>query len=991
MIGKLKKTVKQNVSANARAALAKRLSRHISGDIRFERFDLARYATDASPFQVFPLGVVVPKTQDDIKAAVTIANEAGVPVTARGGGSGLSGQSIGEGLILDFSKYLTRMLFCDSQAMTCIVEPGITLAALNTALNSKSLWFPIDIGSAHQATIGGMAGTDAIGVRALQYGRMRDNIVAVDAILADGSEVSFGEIGEEFGLDAQRDTSSMLILDLLEIVEGNEAAVAALRLLPSQQPGYNVRPLLQRANQQNLAAFFAGSEGTLAIAKQIELKLAHHPQNRALGICQFPSLPEALRAVPAILELLPTAMELADRYVMELGLMGLATSDPVRRVLRKDTGACLFVEFTESNSVSGAKKLKELADLMDGLGYARAVNEVLGSATQSATWGLRSKGVMRLFSNTATHPNLSPIEEFALPIDCLATAAEALTTLLTRHQLNVVWHGQVGTGTLHMRPWLHRSDNVADAGGLVREVSGILHDFAGSIASSQGHGIARSYNMEHLRDPKITALFEQIKVRFDPHNLLNPGKIVFPPVADEPAMWKSHPANTHPALTSALDCEGNGLCRKLNDEVVCPSYHVTHDERDSPRGRANTIRLAVAGELGDDALASPEMAETMHSCVSCKSCRGACPNSVDVATAKIAVQEAHAKKHGLTRFERSIAYLPHTAPRLRQWRHLLNLRDVLPWAARLSEKLTGISADRPWPRWDAKPFKTNEPIGPENGTEILLFIDTFNNYFDAGTLRAAVDVLAASGFRVIPFLPPENERPYCCGRTFLEAGLIDEARKEAERLITAAAPFVARGVQIVGLEPSCLLTIRDEFLNIHNITGAKEIAAGSMLFEEVMTRQNVAKAIRPHLRQVEADTLCFGHCHQTAFGSAPAAKAVAELVPGLRVSEGKHVCCGMGTSFGYKPENIPMSLQIGETSLFPQIRAADRDTLLVADGFACRTQILHGTGRTARHTAVLLKLALAIGELSNIDADEGEEENSTKVKRLTRLLHHYFK
>jgi Fe-S oxidoreductase len=353
------------------------------------------------------------------------------------------------------------------------------------------------------------------------------------------------------------------------------------------------------------------------------------------------------------------------------------------------------------------------------------------------------------------------------------------------------------------------------------------------------------------------------------------------------------------------------------------------------------------------------------------------------------VQQARAEKHGLTRFERSAAYLPHAAFRMRRWRHLLNLRDVLPWAAGLSEKLTGFSADRPWPHWDDKPFAASTPIGPENGTEILLFLDTFNNHFDAGTLRAAVDVLAASGFRVIPFLPPDNERPYCCGRTFLEAGLVDEARKEAERFVTAAAPFVARGVQMIGLEPSCLLTIRDEFPNMLDIPGGRELAAKSMLFEEVMTRQPVIKAIKSHLQQIEAKAICFDHCHQNAHG-AVSTKAVAELVSGLQIEEGAHVCCGMGTFFGYDPKTVSLSLQMGEASLFPKIRNADNDTLLVADGFACRTQILHGTGRTARHAAVLLKLALAAKEQSSEVLEESEKEDAPS-RRLARLLQHYFK
>lgn len=764
----------------------------------------------------------------------------------------------------------------------------------------------------------------------------------------------------------------------------------ALSHLPAAQPGYNVWPLLHGEGPQNLAAFFTGSEGTLAIARRIELKLARRPRNRALGVCQFPSVPDAMAAVPEVLALQPTAMELADRYVMELGFMGLAPADPARRLMRKETGACLFVEFMEGNSVANAKKLKELTEVMLGLGHPRAVNEVMGAAVQNATWGMRRKGLMRLFSNTVTNPRLAPIEEFALPVDKLEEAAEQLIELLKQSRLNAVWHGHVGVGALHVRPWLHRSDNPGDTVAMAREASAMLREFAGSFASSQGHGIARSARMEALRNPDITELFEQLKARVDPHNRFNPGKIVLPACAEEPSLWRNYATSENPLLADALGCEANGRCRKLTDDIMCPSFRVTRDERDSPRGRANTLRLALAGELGEDALASEEMAETMQSCVSCKACKGECPNSVDIASAKIAVQEAHAQKHGLSRFEHSAAFLPHTAPRLRQWRHLLNLRDILPWGAALSERLTGFSADRPWPHWHARPFVPGEVFGPEDGEEIALLVDTFNSYFDAGTLRAGADVLAAAGYRVIPLLPPENERPYCCGRTFLEAGLVDQARQEAQRLITATAPFLARGVRILGLEPSCLLTIREEFRKMLPTTSVDELSTKSVLFEEIMSQPAAAKAIRPYLRHIEANALCFGHCHQSAHGSVPAAKAVAALVPGLKITEGNKVCCGMGTSFGYNPKNVALSLQMGEASLFPQIRGVDRDTLLIADGFSCRTQISHGTGRNARHTAVLLKLALAAQEEIGAAPESGETDRA-HASRLKRLKRHYFR
>jgi len=969
-------------SALVRSNLANRLRREIAGEVLFDRFDRGRYATDASTHQTFPLGIVLPKTQDDVMAAVSIAWEAGVPVAARGGGTGQAGEAVSEGLIIDFSKHLTRLLYYDSNAKTCIVEPGITLAALNAALRPHRVWFPIDIASAQQATIGGMAGTDAIGWRALRYGRMRDNIAAMDAVLADAAEASFGEVPEDFGKSRIAAASGPLILDLLETIEGYDDAIRALPGFLGAQRGYNVEALLPDAKPQNLAAFLAGSGGTLAIAKRIELKLARRLHSRVLGICHFPSTANALAAVPLIVALGPTAVELSDRRILDLGLAGLGAADPVRRLLRKDSEALLFVEFMEGNRVANARKLKELADAMFGLRHARAVSEVIGAAVQKATWAVRSKGLQRLAA--APHPGrpAAGFAAFAVPIASLAAAAQQFTELFARAGMSLIWHGHAGAGALHLRPWVDAHADAQAARDVAEEAAAILRSFAGSMTI----GTARSEAIESGQEGRLTDLYEQIKARFDPQNRLNPGKIVFGPAPGATALRRPEPAQAaHPAM-DIPPCDGNGLCRSLDEGTMCPSFRVTRDERDSPRGRANTLRLALLGELGPGAFTSEDMAQTLKLCVSCKACRSECPHAVDIAAAKITVEAARREKFALSRSEQAAAFLPHYAPRLRPWRHLLNVRDFVPWMAPLSEKFTGLSADRPWPRWRGQPFAGPDPIGAEGGRDILLFLDTFNSYFDVSALRAAADVLAASGFRVRPLTPPPGERPFCCGRTLLEAGLIEAARAEARRLIAATAPFLERGTALVGLEPACVLTMRDEFVHLLKEDGAGALAEQAKLFEEVMTEAAPAQTLAPQLHPIEAEALQFSHCHQRAFGTAALAKQVAQMVPGLTLRQGDIACCGMGVAFGYQPDVVGVSLQMGEQALFPQIRKTGRDTLLLADGFACRKQILDGTGRGARHTAVLLKLALLAGQRAGASKSGGADP-----KRLARWRRRYFR
>jgi FAD/FMN-containing dehydrogenase/Fe-S oxidoreductase len=975
------------LSANARSALAGQFEFAIQGDVLFDDYSRAQYAVDASPYETFPAAVVLPRTQDDLLETIRIAWDAGVPVIARGGGTGRLGQAVGEGVVVDFSKYLTRFLYYDASARTCIVEPGITPQALNKALRPERVWFPVDIASAAQATIGGMLATDAIGSRALLYGRMRDNISACDAVLAHGADISFQEISQNFGLENAPGEDGSLILDLLEIAQNHQDIIRTLRELKGAQLGYNVQTLAAGYPSQNLAAFLAGSEGTLAVVKRMELKLVRRPLGRALGVCYFPLLSCALRAVAQIVALQPSDIELSSRHILELASAIPENKDVGRRLMRDSAEVMLIVEFMEGNRVKNARKLKDLSELMAQLGHPRAVSEHLGSAAQEAVKRVHGDGLSRLYAKTPASMAFVAIKDIALPLQDLPSMAEAIDGIFLRHGMNAVWHGQVGVGAIYVRPWLFRNSEPDQISAVARNLQDRLEEFTGGYNTVEGYGTARSFPIENLRDRKMTRLFEEIKSRFDPQNRLNPGKIVGS-VKPVPEMMRARPENGTAYGLSALNCGGTAICRALDKDVMCPSFKVTRNESDSPRGRANAFRLALAGQLGPDPLASDDMAKTMALCVSCKACRSECPRAVDITQARIAVQSDRAQKFGLTKFEWTAAHLPHYAPRMRSWRHILNLRDYLPWTASFSERLTGISAVRPWPRWSGNPFPAGRIGNGKGGMEILLFPDTFNNYFDPVTLRSAADVLSASGFRLNLLLPPRGERPYCCGRTFFEMGLVDQARLEARRLIAAAAPFIERNIPLVGLEPACILTMRDEFLNVLNENGAQSLASASLLFEEVMSQPSLGEAIKPKLFDIEADVLFKPHCHQYAFKTAKSAQWVAAMVPGINVIETETSCCGMGTLFGYHQENVSTSFQMGENALFPQIRRASRDTLLIADGFACRKQINDGTGRTVRHTAVLLKLSLAAKEKLGHDV---VINGARFKKRFFRLRRHYFR
>jgi Fe-S oxidoreductase len=408
-------------------------------------------------------------------------------------------------------------------------------------------------------------------------------------------------------------------------------------------------------------------------------------------------------------------------------------------------------------------------------------------------------------------------------------------------------------------------------------------------------------------------------------------------------------------------CNNNGACRTLAGGVMCPSYRVTRDERDVTRGRANSLRLAITGQLGPDALTSDEMAETLKLCVSCKACRRECPTGVDMARMKIEVQAARTAKHGLSLRDRLVGYLPRYAPTAARWPRLMNLRNDLPWLARLSESMVGLSARRNLPQWRRDAYREKDAaIGPPEGPEVVFFADTFNRYFEPENIAAALDVLTAAGRRVhLPRPADGASRPLCCGRTFLSVGLVEQARREAERTLTALAPFIARGIPIIGLEPSCLLGFRDEIPALVKGDGARRLAAHALLFEEYIVREASAGTFNLALAPVGKSALLHGHCHQKSFGAMGAVEKALKLVPELAVETVETSCCGMAGAFGYGADTLAVSLAMGELSLLPAVRDAAADTLIVADGTSCRQQIKDGAQREALHVARVLAMSLA--------------------------------
>lgn len=974
--------------------LAARLAREITGEVLFDRFSRGRYATDASFYQIMPAGVVVPRSMDEALLALAIARDEGLKVTPRGGGTSQCGQTVNDGLVVDLSKHLNRILSLDVEGRTCMVEPGIVLDDLNRQLRKHGLWFPVDVSTASRATIGGMAGNNSCGGRSLRYGTMRDNTLSMEAALADGTLSRFGEVPRDLTDLDLSDATRALFRDMLDLGarEANEIA-ARFPKVQRRVGGYNLDALVPRNAPNNMAHLLVGSEGTLAFTTKVELKLWPVIRNKALGVCHFGSFYEAMDAAQHLVKLKPIAVELVDRTMIALGREIAMFAPVISAAIKGDPDAVLVVEFAEEDQADNLVRLKQLGELMGDLGFGwnndtrkwGGVVEISEPALQSGIADFRAAGLNVMMSMKQEGKPVSFVEDCAVPLPHLADYTARLNEVFARHGTSGTMYAHASEGCLHVRPVLNLKleKDVKAMRAIAEEAFALVRDYKGSHSGEHGDGLVRSEFHETMFGERLVADFKEVKQRFDPDGVLNPGKIVDAPKMDDRSLFRFKPGYRVSELKTKLDwsaypgagggfqgavemCNNNGACRKLEGGVMCPSYRATRNEMDLTRGRANTLRLAISGQLGPGALSSDEMMETLKLCVSCKACRHECPTGVDMAKMKIEVLAARVASHGLTLRDRLVGYLPRYAGLASRFAPLANLRNRSPLLRKLFERFAGISARRALPAFRSDVFvPPASSVGPETGREVVLFADTFNRVYERENLDAALRVLAAGGYRVHLPKPASGRRPLCCGRTFLSAGLIDEARAELDRLVAAFAPFAARGVPIVGLEPSCLLTLRDELASLRKDNDARAVGAHALTFEEFLVREAEAGRLELPLGAVAEKAVVHGHCHQKSFGAFKPVEQVLRLVPNLKVETIESSCCGMAGAFGYGADTYDASIEMAELSLLPAVRRADQNTLVIADGTSCRHQIHDGAHRKALHVARVLAMSLDRAETNS--------------------------
>lgn len=955
-------------------AFVQRLKREVQGEVLFDAATRGRYSTDASIYQIEPVGVVIPKTPEAARIAIQLAIEAGVPVLPRGAGSSQCGQTVGAALIIDNSKYLDQVLDVDVENQTAWVQPGVVLDHLNATLKKHQLWFPVDVSTSAQATLGGMAGNNSCGSRSIAYGNMVHNVLAIDAWTAEGNAWRFGPMQDRSG-----PSGYVALLDRWQALYEREREEIAARFPKVQRrvAGYNLDHL--GAPHANAAHVLVGSEGTLAYFERLHLKLSPLPTHKTLGVVHFPTFYQAMDLTQHIVKLGPSAVELVDRTMIELARDIAAFRPTVDAVIKGEPAAVLLVEFSGDTHAPLVNQVKQLVALMGDLGLPGSVVEVLDAGLQKKFWDVRKAGLNIMMSMKGDGKPVSFIEDCAVPLEHLAEYTAKLTEVFERHGTRGTWYAHASVGTLHVRPILDmRRDGAKKMRAIAEQASALVKQFKGAYSGEHGDGLVRSEWIAPFFGPRLTACLAEIKHDLDPRRLMNPGKIVNPPKMDDRRLFRfKHDYNTL-GVKAALDwsafggldkavemCNNNGHCRKFDVGTMCPSYRVTRDEKHLTRGRANTLRLALSGQLGEAGLISNEVKEALDLCVSCKGCQRECPTGVDMAKMKIEFQHQWKQRHGLQWRDRIIGWLPRYAPWAARLAPLMNLCMQLPgrtWA-------TGLSEERRMPRWtrqhaqvllhqhQASTAKTKRHIAKAYVGEVVLLVDTFNHYFEPENALAAVRVLEAAGY-LVHRPNTGTERPLCCGRTFLAVGQIEQARQEVQRMLKVLQPYIQAGVPVIGLEPSCLLTLRDEFKVLHPGEHTRALAAQAFLLEEFIAEEVRANRWTLQFKPIAKRVLLHGHCHQKAADAMSAVEQTLRLIPELRVDVIQSSCCGMAGSFGYEAEHHAISMQMAEAAVLPAVRAAAAEDTIVADGTSCRHQIAEGTHRQAIHVVRLLEQAL---------------------------------
>lgn len=953
----------------------------IAGELRTDPYSLLLYSSDASLYQVTPLGVLIPRTVEDVLAAVSLAARYRIPLLPRASGSSLAGQAVNAAVVIDFTRHLDSILEINVEERRARVAPGVVLDDLNRQLRPHGLHFAPDPASSDRATLGGMVANNAAGAHSLVYGMTADHVLEMDVVLSDGSQATFAprSTHELLQYQTRTDFEASLYQQIARLTTSaaNRAhIVAATPRHWRRSGGYQLDRFVDGVTfhhphdrRFNLAQLICGSEGTLAVMTALTLKLEPRPAHTTLALAHFASTQAALEATPAILETQPSAVELVDALLLQLAQQATGYRRQWQPFVIGRPACLLIIEYSGDSPAAVAARQAELARHLSRQGVpVVAWSSAVTPAEQAAVWQVRKVGLGLLMSLQGDHKPIPGLEDAAVPVEHLPAYIQQVEALGQELNTPITYYAHASVGCLHIRPLINikQAQGVEKMQRITRQAAAWVKAYGGAFSSEHGDGRSRSWLNPFFFGPELYQLFTEVKGIFDPHNLFNPGNIVAAPGMTEHLRYG--PDYQTLDLPTRLDfsadlglaravemCNGAGVCRRRHTGTMCPSFQATREEEHSTRGRANALRAALSGQLPAEAWRSPRLYATLDLCLSCKACKAECPSSVDMARLKTEFLAHYYAVHGVPWRARLFGHI-HSLSRLGSGplAPALNWGLRRPAVARLLERWGGLSARRPLPALARQPFThwwARRPLPPTRGNErVILFHDTFHTYHEPHVAIAAAELLAGLGLTV------EAAGAVCCGRPAFSKGLLDLARRQARQFLRRMTPLAAVGLPIIGLEPGCLSVVRDDYAAL--LPGDERVAqvSGQLVsLEEYMAAQ--AARWPTAWRHSAGRALLHGHCHQKALvGLEPSQQTLA--LAGLQVVTLDAGCCGMAGAFGYEAEHVNLSLAIGELRLLPAVRAAAADDLIVAAGVSCRQQIALETGRRAWHPAEVLRQAM---------------------------------
>ena len=956
---------------NSIASVESELRATIEGEVRFDVGTRAAYSTDASNYRQVPVGVVIPRHEGDVIAALSLARENAMPILARGGGTSLAGQACNAALVLDFSKYMNRVLAIDPDTRVARVEPGVVQSHLNTALAPHGLFFAPDPSTKDRCTIGGMLGNNSCGAHSAAYGKTVDNVEALEVVLYDGTELSLTGSMDDAQLDAaiaRGGREGELYSRLRELRDQTADSVRAhFPKLPRRVSGYNLDELMPERGF-NVARAIVGSEGTLATILRATVRAVPRPKELALAVLGFDDVFIAADQMPWLLEHHPEALEGFDQNLPEFARI---KQMPGVRFLPSGQAFLLVELGGASRDEARDRAERVIAD-------ARALHECTGTALiadareQAAVWQIRESGLGSSAFIQGRPRSWPGAEDSAVPPANLGAFLRGFDRILTQHNLKVAtYYGHFGEGCVHARV---NFDLISTAGirtfrAAMTDLGALVASLGGSLSGEHGDGLARSELLPMMFRPDLIDAFREFKRVFDPNSMMNPGVIVDPYPLDSHlklgANYKPREIATHFNFSAegglagaALKCVGIGKCRKTEAGTMCPSYMATREEVHSTRGRARILFEALTTDLLPEGFADAALKDALDLCLSCKGCKAECPSSVDMAAYRAEFFANYYRSHRRPLSSAFFGRLNEVARLASYAPSLANALSHAPIVGGAAKKILAIHPDRQLPRFATRTFRSWFERRTARGAsmrEVVLFPDTFTNFFEPRVAIAAVEVLERAGFRVI--VPREQ---LCCGRPLYDQGMLERAKARLLDVMDALDPFVAVGVPIVGLEPSCILTFRDELPSLFSEDPrAKSLASNSFLLDEFLARE--APNFAP--LELRSRIIVQGHCHQKALAGIGGEVALLSRVAGADLEVLDAGCCGMAGAFGYDRDHFDVSKQIGARVLIPAIDNAPPDAIVVADGFSCRSQIRHFCpSRKPMHLAEVLNLR--VGEMA---------------------------